>query len=71
MTFTAHLRDRVNKISEHVRSKTKVPVQDQVPQLGPKTLKPQRTLSSYGIDKEMTVQNSEFWNMSKLLISSF
>ena len=55
MTFTAHLRDRVNKISEHVRSKTKVPVQDQVLQLGPKTLKPQRTLSSYGIDKETTI----------------
>lgn len=55
MTFTAHLRDRVNKISEHVRSKTKVPVQYQVLQLGPKTLKPQRTLSSYGIDKETTI----------------
>ena len=54
-TFTAHPGDRVNKISEHVRSKTKVPVQDQVLQLGPKTLKPQRTLSSYGIDKETTV----------------
>ena len=55
MTFTAHPGDRVNKISEHVRSKTKVPVQAQVLQLGPKTLKPQRTLSSYGIDKETTI----------------
>ncbi|KAJ1068836.1 hypothetical protein K5549_018705, partial [Capra hircus] len=55
MTFTAHPGDRVNKISEHVRSKTKVPVQYQVLQLGPKTLKPQRTLSSYGIDKETTI----------------
>ncbi|XP_040106009.1 ubiquitin D-like isoform X2 [Oryx dammah] len=55
MTFTAHPGDRVNKISEHVRSKTKVAVQDQVLQLGSKTLKPQRTLSSYGIDKETTI----------------
>ena len=55
MTFTAHPGDRVNKISEHVRSKTKVPVQDQVLQLGWKILKPQRTLSSYGIDKETTI----------------
>ena len=55
MTFTAHPGDRVNKINEHVRSRTKVPVPDQVLQLGSKTLKPQRTLSSYGIDKETTV----------------
>ncbi|XP_055262355.1 ubiquitin D-like [Moschus berezovskii] len=55
MTFPAHPEDRVNKIKEHVRSKTRVPVQDQVLQLGSKTLKPQRTLSSYGIDKEATI----------------
>ena len=41
MTFPAHPGDRVNKIKEHVRSKTRVPVQDQVLQLGSKTLKPQ------------------------------
>ncbi|XP_040106010.1 ubiquitin D-like [Oryx dammah] len=55
MTFPAHPGDRVNKIKEHVRSQTKVPVQYQVLQLGSKTLKPQRTLSSYGIDKETTI----------------
>ena len=55
MTFPAHPGDRVNKIKEHVRSKTRVPVQDQVLQLGSKILKPQRTLSSYGIDKETTI----------------
>ena len=55
MTFTAHPGDRVNKINEHVRSRTKVPVPDQVLQLGSKTLKPKRTLSSYGIDKETTI----------------
>ncbi|XP_057554149.1 ubiquitin D-like [Hippopotamus amphibius kiboko] len=55
MTFTAQSDDRVKKINEHVRSKIKVPVQDQVLQLGSKTLKPQRTLSSYGIDRETTI----------------
>ena len=55
MTFPAHPGDRVNKIKERVRSRTKVPVQDQVLQLGSKTLKPQRALSSYGIDKETTI----------------
>lgn len=35
--------------------KTKVPMQDQVLQLGSKTLKSQRTLSLYGIDKETTI----------------
>ncbi|KAG8525041.1 Ubiquitin D, partial [Galemys pyrenaicus] len=55
MTFTANSDDRVNKISEHVRSKTNIPVLNQVLQLGSKTLEPQRTLSSYGIDKETTI----------------
>ncbi|XP_057556293.1 ubiquitin D-like [Hippopotamus amphibius kiboko] len=55
MTFPACSEDRVKKINEHVRSKIKVPVQDQVLQLGSKTLKPQRTLSSYGIDRETTI----------------
>ncbi|XP_074188690.1 ubiquitin D [Rhinolophus sinicus] len=55
MTFTANSHDRVRKISEHVRSQTKVPVQDQVLLLGSKTLNPQRKLSSYGIDKETTI----------------
>lgn len=55
MTFMAYLEDRVKKINEHIRSKTKVPVPDQVLQLGSKTLKPHRTLSSYGIDKETTI----------------
>uniref|UniRef100_G1QA73 Ubiquitin D n=1 Tax=Myotis lucifugus TaxID=59463 RepID=G1QA73_MYOLU len=55
MTFAASLEDRVKKIGEHVRSKTHVPVQDQVLLLGSKPLKPHRTLSSYGIDHETTV----------------
>lgn len=55
MTFTASSDDRVKKINEHVRSKTKVPVQDQVLQLGSKILKPRKKLSSYGIDKETTI----------------
>lgn len=55
MTFTASLDDRVKKIHEHVRSKTKVPVQEQVLQLGAQTLKPLRKLSSYCIDKETTI----------------
>lgn len=55
MTFTASSDDRVKKINEHVRSKTKVPVQDQVLQLGSTILKPPRKLSSYGIDKETTI----------------
>ncbi|KAM5287460.1 ubiquitin D-like [Hipposideros larvatus] len=55
MTFSAKSDDRVKKINEHVRSKTKVPVQDQVLLMGSKTLKPQRKLSSYGIDKETTI----------------
>ncbi|XP_011385823.1 ubiquitin D-like [Pteropus vampyrus] len=55
MTFTASSDDRVKKINEHVRSKTKVPVQDQILQLGSKVLKPLRKLSSYGIDKETTI----------------
>lgn len=52
MTFTASLDDRVKKIHEHVRSKTKVPVQEQVLQLGGQTLKPLRKLSSYCIDTQ-------------------
>ncbi|XP_046496503.1 ubiquitin D [Equus quagga] len=55
MTFNANSHDRVKKINEHVRSKTKVPVQDQILLLGSKTLKPMRKLSSYGIDKETTI----------------
>ncbi|XP_023597185.1 ubiquitin D isoform X2 [Trichechus manatus latirostris] len=55
MTFTANKDDRVKKISEHIRSKTKVPVRDQILLLGSKTLQPQRKLSSYGIDKEKTI----------------
>ncbi|XP_045862091.1 ubiquitin D-like [Meles meles] len=55
VTFTANLGDRVRKINEHVRAKTKIPVQDQVLLLGSKMLKPQRRLSSYSIDKETTV----------------
>ncbi|XP_004717370.1 ubiquitin D [Echinops telfairi] len=55
MTFTANQTDKVKKINEHIRSKTKVHVQDQVLLLGSKTLKPERSLSSYGIDKEQTI----------------
>ncbi|KAM6185023.1 ubiquitin D [Rhynchocyon petersi] len=55
LTFTANHNDRVRKINEHIRSKTKVSVQDQVLLLGSKPLKPERTLSSYGIDKETTI----------------
>lgn len=55
MTFAASPEDRVRKISEHVRSKTQVAVQDQVLLLGSKPLTPRRTLSSYGIDQETTI----------------
>ncbi|XP_011800259.1 PREDICTED: ubiquitin D [Colobus angolensis palliatus] len=55
MTFDANPYDSVKKINEHVRSKTKVPVQDQVLLLGSKILKPRRRLSSYGIDKKETI----------------
>ncbi|XP_062043375.1 ubiquitin D [Lepus europaeus] len=55
MTFEANRHDRVRKINEHVRSKIKIPVQEQVLLLGSKTLDPQRKLSSYGIDKEKTI----------------
>ncbi|XP_058522854.1 ubiquitin D [Ochotona princeps] len=55
MTFEAKKYDRVRKINEHVRAKTKVHVPDQVLLLGSKTLKPQRRLSSYGIDMETTI----------------
>ncbi|XP_004694777.2 PREDICTED: ubiquitin D-like [Condylura cristata] len=54
-TFPANSGDRVRKINEYVRSRTKIPVQDQVLMLGSKTLEPRRTLSSYGIDKETTI----------------
>ncbi|CAO2636325.1 Ubiquitin D [Lemmus lemmus] len=55
MTFGTTESDKVKKINEHIRSKTKVSVQDQVLLLGSKILKPQRKLSSYGIDKETTI----------------
>ncbi|XP_051043407.1 ubiquitin D [Phodopus roborovskii] len=55
MTFDATKSDKVKKINEYIRSKTKVSVQDQALLLGPEILKPQRTLSSYGIDKETTI----------------
>ncbi|XP_070634377.1 uncharacterized protein [Bos indicus] len=55
MTFKVNLRQRAKEITEQVWHKTKVPMQDQVLQLGSKTLKSQRTLSSYGIDKETTI----------------
>ena len=54
-TFKVNLSQRAKDITEHVRSKPKVPKQDQVLQLGSKTLKSQRTLSSYGTDKETTI----------------
>lgn len=53
--LTAHPGDRVNKISEHVRSKTKVPVQDQVLQLGSKTLKAAENSVIVWHDKETTI----------------
>ncbi|XP_070217432.1 uncharacterized protein [Bos mutus] len=55
MTFKVNLRQRAKEITEQVWHKTKVPMQDQVLQLGSKTLKSQRTLSLYGIDKETTI----------------
>ncbi|KAM4816915.1 ubiquitin D [Urocitellus parryii] len=55
MTFPASSKDRVKKINEHIRSKTKIPVQDQVLLLGSQTLEPQKPLSFYGIDKENTI----------------
>nr|XP_003945020.2 ubiquitin D [Saimiri boliviensis boliviensis] len=55
MTFDVNPDDSMKKISEHVCSKTKIPVQGQVLLMGSKVLKPQRRLSSYGIDKEKTI----------------
>ena len=55
MTFDTMESDKVKKINEHIRSKIKVSVQDQVLLLGSKILKPQRKLSSYGVDKETTI----------------
>lgn len=55
MTLTANLDNRVKKITEYVWAQTNVPVQDQVLLLGSKTLKPQRKLSSYGIDRQTTI----------------
>ncbi|KAM9234315.1 ubiquitin D [Dugong dugon] len=55
MTFTANQDDRVKTISKHIRSKTKVPVQDRILLLGSETLQPGRKLSCYGIDKEKTI----------------
>ncbi|KAH0504661.1 Ubiquitin D [Microtus ochrogaster] len=55
MTFDTTESDKVKKINEHIRSKTKVSVQDQVLLLGSEVLKPQRKLSSYGIDKDTTI----------------
>lgn len=55
MTFDTTENDKVKKINEHIRSKTKVSVQDQALLLGSEVLKPQRKLSSYGIDKDTTI----------------
>ncbi|XP_028712485.1 ubiquitin D [Peromyscus leucopus] len=55
MTFDATESDKVKKINEHIRSQTKVSVHDQILLLGSEILKPQRKLSSYGIDKETTI----------------
>lgn len=55
MTFPTTKNDKVKKINEHVRSQTKVSVQDQILLLDSKILKPHRKLSSYGIDKETTI----------------
>ncbi|XP_031204187.1 ubiquitin D isoform X1 [Mastomys coucha] len=55
MTFRTTENDKVKKINEHVRSQTKVSVQDQILLLDSKILKPHRKLSSYGIDKETTI----------------
>ncbi|XP_057609193.1 ubiquitin D-like [Chionomys nivalis] len=55
MTFGTTESNKVKKINEHIISKTKVSVQDQVLLLGSEVLKPQRKLSSYSIDKETTI----------------
>lgn len=55
MTIDTGENDRVKKTNEHIRSKTKVPVKDQVLLLGSKVLTSQRKLSSYGIDKETAI----------------
>lgn len=55
MTFDTTMSDKVKKINEHIRSQTKVSVQDQILLLDSKILKPHRALSSYGIDKENTI----------------
>ncbi|GAB1301048.1 Ubiquitin D [Apodemus speciosus] len=55
MTFHTTENDKVKKINEHIRSQTKVSVQDQILLLDSKILKPHRKLSSYGIDKETTI----------------
>ncbi|XP_007532384.2 ubiquitin D [Erinaceus europaeus] len=55
LSFTATKNDRVKKINEHIRSRTNVPVKEQILKLGSKTLEEKRKLSSYGIDKETTI----------------
>ncbi|XP_043855596.1 ubiquitin D [Dromiciops gliroides] len=55
MKFTVQKDDRVKKINEAVRSKTKVPVENQILFLGSKTLKPEKKLSYYWLDPSTTI----------------
>jgi hypothetical protein len=55
MTFEVSLDDKVRKINKHIRSKTKVPVQDQVLLLGSQTLKSEKKVLSYDLDKETSI----------------
>ncbi|XP_068929226.1 ubiquitin D-like [Petaurus breviceps papuanus] len=55
MKFTAQKDDRVKKINEHIRSKTKVPVKNQMLLLGSKTLNPEKKLSHYWLDPSTTI----------------
>ncbi|XP_072497608.1 ubiquitin D-like [Notamacropus eugenii] len=55
MKFTAQKDDRVKKIHEQIRFKTKVPVQNQMLLLGSKTLNPAKKLSHYWLDPSTTI----------------
>ncbi|XP_044532859.1 ubiquitin D [Gracilinanus agilis] len=55
MKLTAQKEDPVKKINEHVQSKTRVPVENQLLFWGSKVLKPERKLSHYWLDPSTTI----------------
>ncbi|XP_001507543.3 ubiquitin D [Ornithorhynchus anatinus] len=55
LTFMAKPEDRVKQIHLCVREKTKIPMEDQTLFKEAKKLKPQRSLSAYGIEPQTTV----------------